>query len=282
MPDAVAQRFRQRLIVCRVGIPAQNAGGLRGQQRHVEILRVRHQRYIGAAPQIFRIVGVQRQPIAVMGVRSPAHVVPVHAGDIVHPGRHGSKLILQDRSVAVEAVERPGNDAGRVAPGGGAALNAEVGDHVGHHAVPRLLLRPDVVQIFSEERIAVPLKAGGRREDLRVAGPAHALIPLGAVRGHVDEVAPLPPFDVGDQLVDQRVPGGQAARSRKGRMQHQRSEVLGLEVGNALDLHISITVEGELRCQNVRLAVGDIEVFRPRAAQVVPVEIPVLQDLPEL
>ena len=53
-----------------------------------------------------------------------------------------------------------------------------------------------------EEGGHVQIFAGGGRDDGRVAGPAQALVPLGAIGGDIQEVVKLAPQGVVEQLVD--------------------------------------------------------------------------------
>ncbi len=217
-----------------------------------------------------------------MELPPPAVILPVHRPDMLHPALHAVKLSGQDGFVPVKLVQRPGDDAGGVPPGGGAVPLAEGGNHVGHGPAVGPLFQGQVVEVLGVKGIAVPLIAGGGGEHLGVPRPAHALVPLGAVSGHVDEIPLLPPLNVGDEPVHQPVPGIQPPRPGHLGVQRQGGEVLRLQVRQALHLHIAVAVIGEFRLQHVWQAVGHVDVFRLGGAQVVPVEVPVLQDLSEL
>ena len=67
------------------------------------------------------------------------------------------------------------------------------------------LLGGQVPQPLREEGGHVEVEGGGPAEGLGVAGPAQALVALGAVGGDVQEVALLPPADVVLELIDQLV-----------------------------------------------------------------------------
>ena len=67
---------------------------------------------------------------------------------------------------------------------------------VGHH----------VAQPFAKEISGCVQIAGGRGENLRIAGPAEALVALRAIGRHFDEIGTLRPDRIFDQAVHQAWP----------------------------------------------------------------------------
>ena len=132
------------------------------------------------------------------------------------------------------------------------------------------------------EGITVPLIAGGGGEHLGIPRPSHALIPLGAVRGDIQEIRNLPPLDVGQELIDQGIPGFQKSCQGELRVKHQGGKILCVQMGNALHLHIPEAIEGKLRLQHMGGSIGNVDVLRFGGAQIVPVEIAVLENFAEL
>ena len=84
----------------------------------------------------------------------------------------------------------------------------DTGYHIRHHAMELFLFRSQVKEELAVECRAVSEETCCGHEHLCVRSPAHTLVPLRAVRGHVQEIPLLSPADVGDQLIDLPVPGG--------------------------------------------------------------------------
>ena len=192
--------------------------------------------------------GVQAEPVGEMRAAGPEAGRCRGVGDVVHPALHGGELIPQHLRIAVGLVDLPGADGGRVAPGGaGFVVRQNIGDHAADAAV-RELVRGHVMEPFAEEAFHI-IEVGSRAdEDLRVAGPAQALVPLGAVRGNVQEVAPLAPDDVGEELIQRLIPGGQPAGAPHVGMDDDGGEILrpGL-AGPGKEPDIPEAEEGEPR-----------------------------------
>ena len=70
-----------------------------------------------------------------------------------------------------------------------------------HAAVVLVLLKEHIVQILLEEGGGMHVEAGGAGEGLRVAGPAQALVALGAVGWDIDKISSLAPYDIFVQAV---------------------------------------------------------------------------------
>ena len=281
-PDVGQQVFGQSLVAGGVLRFAQNTGSPGGQQGAVPVLGIGHKGSVGAALSAVRAGAVQCQPVPVMEMPPPAVVVPVLRCDKVHPSGHQRVVARQQSPVAAVFIQRPGDHAGRVAPGGRAAVPPEAGHNVRHLAAAGRLLGSHIPQILGIEGGAVPQVTGRGGKHLGVAGPAQPLVPLGAVGGRIQEIVKLAPPGVGDQPVDQWVPGGQASRRRQLGMPQKCREVFGLEFRNSFHLYIPIAVVGKLRLQRMGLSVRDIDILGFCGAQIVPVEIALLQNFTEL
>ena len=212
-----------------------------------------------------------------MEVPAPAVIFAIFALNPVHPGFHAVVLFPQDAEIAGSLVHIPGDHRAGVAPDTGRMMLTKRGNDIGYHALQRLLLRPYVMQIFAIESVSIPETAGGGREDIGVTCPAHTLVPLRAVGGHIQEIAPQAPCRVFDQPIYLFVAGLNPADFFHIGVQHQRGEIFHLQIRNAVNLHISITEEGEPWFENGILTVRSIEIFRLRAAEIIPIEAAILQ-----
>ena len=144
-----------------------------------------------------------------------------------------------------------------------------------------------VVEVFAVEGIRGAQAQRRGAEHVGVARPAHALVALWAVGGGVEEVVPHSPACVADELVDLGVAGGYA-------------RALGVEVAvecntrkacGVKDLwrgavclypNVAVAVKREGRLHGPGLAAAHVGVLGPRRAQVVAIELPVLQKLTKL
>ena len=160
---------------------------------------------IGGSVHTARHISVQGQPVAVVETALPqafAAVSVILALHVIHPALHAVVLPLQDAFIAVMQVHIPGNHGGSLTPGSG-SVSGIIGhrNHVGHAAAQLLLLPIDVPSVFRIKCISIHVEAGRTAEDLCISRPAVSLVPLGAVRRHVQEIALLAPFCVVNQLV---------------------------------------------------------------------------------
>ena len=86
-------------------------------------------------------------------------------------------------------VDLPGNDRRRLSPGAGTVpVIAGHGHYVGHVSAQFFLFLIKIVPELGVEGVGIHVIAGGAAEDLGVSGPPHALVPLGAVRGGIEEI----------------------------------------------------------------------------------------------
>ena len=242
----------------------------------------------GQAEQVVRVLGVLGQPVAQGELIVAVHAFVVTAVHEVHPGLHGGILRLQHRRIAIVPVQRPGDDGGRVAPAGDGDLPdaggpQDVGHHHGHVAVHRLL-QGQVAQVLAEEGVGVHVQTGGAAEDLGVARPAHALVPLGAVGGAVHEVGLLPPQAVAEQLIYPGVGALEAAGGAHVGVDRHALKGVGIDLpGPAGDLHVAEAEVTELGQVGPPPPVADVAYLRQGRAHVVPVEVAVpVQRLAEL
>ena len=255
LPEAAHHPVVERGVLLRQIVPAQCPAGLHEQPGGVGIVGGAGQIVGGRAP-VAALLRVQGHPVAELQLVVPDIVDGVVAHE-VDPPAHAVELILQDALVAVGLVQRPGVDHRHVRPGGGgvralaqqpvrhAPVLQGVGHHMGYAALGGLLQR-HVPQPLAEEGIRVAQEGGRPAENLRVPRPAHALVPLGAVRGDVQEVVLQAPLYVVLQLVHQRVRAGEGAGSAHAGMHHAGGEVFRPHLpGPCLQLGVAEALEGE-------------------------------------
>ena len=138
---------------------------------------------------------------------------------------------------------------------------------LGRHA--RLAaIGPDGVHPLAHEVQRVGHIGGGQRVHLGVAGPAHALVPLGAVRGNGQVIAGGGIDDVGKQPVGQRV-GGFIGRRGVQRRQHLHAHVLhGQGLFQPGDLDVAIAVEGQARAEGLLPRLHRVKIRGQRTSEV--------------
>ena len=240
---------------------------------------------IGAALEAGLTDAVEAQPVAELepGLKAvPASgVQAVHVIDPALHHRVGKGELLP---VAVILPQRHGQEGADVAPGaGGIRLVADVRYIVGHGPAQCLLFVHQVLLELVEEGPGIHVIAGCRRKDLRIARPAQALIALGAVGGHVQEIGLESPDRIFVQPVDLRVAGTDAAGPVHVGIQHAAAEHLFPELsGPARHAHIAETEKGKMRPHAALYAVRDIDELRIGLAVVAAVEIALLENLAEV
>ena len=161
---------------------------------------------------------------------------------------YGRQLVERLLLVPLTPMQHVMNDARE----GLLPVEEGVGDHHRNGAIAPLL-EPEVPEPTGEKGGAVHVETRGRREDLNVAGPAEALVALGAVGGEFQEVAVLAPDDVVLELVDELVRAFEVAgRSHVG-MDHDARQIVRREgAGVAVDGHVAEALEGEVRLVDLR------------------------------
>ena len=167
--------------------------GAIGEERVGEVVRVRL-RLPWAGDR-----GVGVEPIAELRPGHEEPVRPAASGERIHPCAHARELPLEHGQVPVRLVDRPRHDRGRVGPARPSEAQLAGEHHVGHdrrHAEVRVLVELEVAQPARPERGRVEQRAAGRRERLRVAGPAESLVALRTVGRDGDEVVALRPHHV--------------------------------------------------------------------------------------
>ena len=112
---------------------------------------------------------------------------------------------------------------------------------------------------------------------LRVAGPAQPLVPLRAVRGHIQEIAPLAPEGILRQPVQFFMAGVYPQGFPQIRGQADCCEILRIRLIQSFNLRISESKEGEQRFHFFFDAVGSVDEFRFCRTQIIPVEVSLLQ-----
>ena len=180
-------------------------------------------------------------------------------GDELHEELHRGVVLGEDFAVAVTEINRPGTDDGSVGPGG-TAVAAFVagfpvggGDDAGDAAVG-LLGVAHILHPFVEEAADIHVEGGGAAEDLGVAGPAEALVALGAIGGHLEEIAFLAPDDVVLKLIERLVRAAEAAGGRRVGMKHDAGDFARIDPAEVLNLDVAEAVEGEARFPDLRVA----------------------------
>ena len=270
-------------VACSVGRVAQDGGSLARQARGVQIEGRGDEIRIGAARAGGREGRVQRQPIGKVESRLPQAMVArlvIDAVNPLHPHLHIVVLLAQQSGIAEELIHRPGDDAARVRPGAGrGALHAKGGHHVRHAAAALALLKGHIAHELGVEGRAAHLVAGGGAEHLRVARPAHALVALRAIGGHIHKVAALPPQGVFAQAVHLVAGGADEGRLLHIGIEHAAHKVMQVDfLPKALQLDIPEAEEGEVRPRPGLLPIADVGKGLPGGAQVIGIEAAVLQD----
>src|SRR5271170_3264909 len=103
----------------------------------------------------------------------------------------------------------------------------------------------------AEKGLDIKIVGGGRHEEFRVPGPAHAFIPLRTVAGHFEIIAFLAPDDIAVKLIHQRAGTRKGAGPGYVRMHHDaRDRVYRGCHGESPDFDITETVESETRLED--------------------------------
>ena len=123
---------------------------------------------------------------------------------------------------------------------------------------------------------------GRGREHLRVARPAETLVPLRAVRGHIKEIAQLPPPSVVHQLIQLGIARLCLQLLFVCGRKRNRREILRMHRHRRFDLGVAEAKEGEHGLHILLHAVGDVTPFRLGGTQIVPIEAALLQYLARL
>ena len=221
-----------------------------------------------------RLVVARREPVVVRVTQvTGAQVVRIVPLDEVHPAGHRGEVPPQDRGVAVHLVQRPRHDHARIPPGRRTSPG---------HVEPRrnITERPrrvlgvgHVIEPLVEERRDVPVVAGGAGEHLGIAQPAEPLVALRAVGRHADEVAPLAPVDVAEQLVEPRFRALERAGGRDVGVRDPGHDVVRAGLARiAVKLRVPEAVQREARLERRRAAGAAELVGLPGGTQVVGVQ----------
>ena len=197
---------------------ADEALGAREQPRRVHVERVGDvvARHLGLPRARGR--GIRVEPVAVLErLRGQHDPVAGAAAQVAHPPAHAVELPFEHLRAAVRLVHRERHDGRGIRPARHAPCcrwacrpsacprrRMMSGTTDGHTALVGLV-DLEVAQPRHPERLGVQQRVGGRREGLRVAGPAEALVALRAVGRHRDEVVALGPQHVRVELVERRV-----------------------------------------------------------------------------
>ena len=242
---------------------------------------------IGGSVHTAGHISVQGQPVAVVETALPQAFTAVSvilALHVIHPSLHAVVLPLQDAFIAVMQVHIPGNHGGSLAPGSGSVAGI-IGhrNHIGHTAAQLLLLPIDVPSVFRIKCISIHVEAGRTAEDLGISRPAVSLVPLGAVRRHVQEIALLSPFCIVNQLVHQRIRGLDISQFLHLGVDDQPSEIIHIRLAFPTgDLDEPIAVKGKMLPHIARISVRNVCKFCLCRPQIFIVKISVLEDFTKL
>ena len=226
---------------------------------------------VGGVDDVLGRVGVDAQPVA-EAVELPGRQqlgrAPLAAelDELDHRGI----LPLQQPAVAVDLVDRPGADDAGVGPGRAAVVAGHLHRRDHRELAVGALAVGQVDQPLGEERLDVADQGRRADVDLRIAGPAQSLVALGAVGRDVDEVGPLRPVDVAEELVEHRVGAGERAHDRRvARQRDPRDRLLGRPRLQPGDLDVLEAVEREPRLPGLlALTVADIGIRDAGLAEV--------------
>ncbi len=204
----------QRPIPGRILPSVQNGGNFGKESRRIRKIR-RTGQVVGRGAEIASLFRVQGNPVPELKTVVPYVVDGVffHKAD---PLFHAFILFFQYGFVAVCQVHGPGIDHRHIRPGRGGMgslgqkpvvffLSADYVRHHMGHAPFRRLVCGHILQPLPEKLVCVHEIAGRPAENLGVPCPAHPLVPLGTVRGNIQEITLQPPENILLQPVYQRV-----------------------------------------------------------------------------
>ncbi len=188
------------------------------------------------------------QPVAKLHALLPQPVRTGGRGHHIHPVTHALKLGGQNLLVPVALIKYPGHNHGRVSPGGRRRRRRthHIGHEERHHAVGFRLFRSQIGQPRFKETRNVVEKATRRGKDLDVAGPAQALVALGAVGRDVEKVPAHAPNNILVETVDEGIRAFEPANALHVRMtDHGAQGVRRQGARPAFHLSIAEAVKGK-------------------------------------
>ncbi|MNC30657.1 hypothetical protein D3C75_789460 [compost metagenome] len=213
-----------------------------------------------------------------MKSRVPQELVFPLPPDIFHPALHAWVLLLEDTLIPIALVQRPGTDNGCIAPGrrGMLLVPQDIRNHERNTAMVQLVGR-QIFEPFGEKRRHIHQIRRSPDEHLRIPGPAQPLIPLRAIRRHIDKVAFLAPQDIVLELVDQRIGAREGACVLHIRMKYDPCKILWREfLTEPGQLHIPEPLEGKTRLIAFPAnAFGNIGDLLSGASQIIGVDVAV-------
>ena len=177
------------------------------------------------------------QPVTEVEACCPDVLVVAHRMFFCHPlfvGEpcfHAIILVFQYRYIPCGLIDGPGDKNCRITPDGIFVLGCQPKEAVTlmpakavvrhehrHHAVLPLT-QGQIPEPFAHESGNIHIEGCGRGEHRDIAGPAAALIPLGAVRGNIHKVGLQAGEDVALELIDPLVGAFKAADAGHSRVQ---------------------------------------------------------------
>src|SRR5439155_8053048 len=142
---------------------------------------------------------------------------------------HRFPATLDDARVSVHLVNRPRTNHARITPAGAEIPAVLEGKRRVAWKSPAGPLRVhQLADPFGVKSCRVGIVGCRPNIDLRIAGPAKALVALGAVGGQIDEIGALSPNDVFEKAIYHRIRAFEIAGQRRVRMHDDAGD--GIEI----------------------------------------------------
>ena len=145
-----------------------------------------------------------------------------------------------------------------------------------HRAVLKLIRR-QVMEPFDKKLLHIEIVARRLHKYFRIPGPSQTFIPLRAVGGHIQEISPLSPENIGKQLIQFRNTAAKMPGLSQVRIDCNRRKLFRFRLPRKfLQLQITESEERQQRMPGLDSLPAYIPEFRLRVPVIVPVEIPFL------
>ena len=230
--------------------------------------------------KIVGVLGVLGQPVAQVETTVQVRAILVLSGHVVHPGGHAFVLLSQDVQIPIVQVQRPGNQHRGIAParsGNAPHVGFEQDIGYGHwHETGLFLFAGQVIEVLVVKLLGIHVQAGCGRKYLRVPRPAHAFVPLGAVRGVIHKVGLLSPQGVEEKPVYHGIGATELAGLLHGGIEDLHGEAFGVHRVQTKHPGIAETKEGKGGGVVTGLAVADVNLLGKGGTQVLPVQVAIL------
>ena len=158
---------------------------------------------MSGADQVFRSVGTDGQPVAVIAATQfftrcgyvPPDQVNAVATAPFDPTHHGRVMLGEQAGIAVNLIDSPRANHPGIAPGRGAGPGPDARTDVRECSVSHLCII-HIDEPLGEECGHVGIVGGGADKHLGIAHPAESLITLRAVSGNAQVIPALTPYNV--------------------------------------------------------------------------------------